>query len=230
MSSGRPPSPATTKSDAHAVDPWSAAYLRFETPEQEIRKFQHRLRRVGQSAWPRDARIVELFCGRGGGMHALERFGFKHLHGIDLSWLLASHYQGAATVTVADCRDIPVASGSVDIAIVQGGLHHLLSLPDDLERTVAEVARILVPRGRFVAVEPWRTPFLDAVHWISERKLARRMWSKFDAFATMTEYELETYTAWLNQPALVIGILRRYFPDSSAHVAMGKLTFVGSRR
>jgi hypothetical protein len=51
-------------------DPWEAAYLRFETPEQEIRKFEKRLLRLGAGAWPRDLRIVELFCGRGNGLRA----------------------------------------------------------------------------------------------------------------------------------------------------------------
>jgi SAM-dependent methyltransferase len=221
---------AAIASDAADPDPWNAAYLRFETPEQEIRKFTRRLQRIGQAAWPRDARIAELFCGRGGGMHALTRLGFTQLHGIDLSWSLASRYAGTASVTVADCRTIPLASGSVDIAIVQGGLHHLPTLPADLDRTVAEVRRILATGGRFVVVEPWRTPFLTAVHWVSELRVARRMWDKFDAFATMTEHEITTYSAWLSQPALVLGVLQRHFPDSSVRVSFGKLTFVGVAR
>src|SRR5256885_9486685 len=51
-------------------DPWEAAYLRFETPEQEIRKFISRLQRLGAQRWPREAQIVELFCGRGNGLKA----------------------------------------------------------------------------------------------------------------------------------------------------------------
>src|SRR5579872_2389451 len=51
-----------------AVDPWEAAYLRFETPEQEIQKFIGRLETLGVAEWSRQARIVELFCGRGGGL------------------------------------------------------------------------------------------------------------------------------------------------------------------
>src|SRR5439155_8665936 len=50
---------------ALSLDPWEAAYLRFETPEEEIQKFIGRLNRLGAPQWPRDAEIVELFCGRG---------------------------------------------------------------------------------------------------------------------------------------------------------------------
>jgi len=42
---------------------WEEAYLRFETPDQEIRKFQKRLVGLGARNWPRDARIAELFVG-----------------------------------------------------------------------------------------------------------------------------------------------------------------------
>ena len=67
------------------ADPWEAAYLRFETPEQEIRKFVKRLRALGVSKWPRDNEIVELFCGRGNGLRALQSLGFTRVEGVDLS-------------------------------------------------------------------------------------------------------------------------------------------------
>ena len=77
-------------------DPWEAAYLRFETPEQEIQKFMKRLRKLGADDWPRDCEIVELFCGRGNGLHALERMGFRRLEGVDLSPRLLAQYRGKA--------------------------------------------------------------------------------------------------------------------------------------
>ena len=70
---------------ASAVNPWEAAYLRFETPQEEVRKFISRLNRIGASQWPRDARIAELFCGRGNGLRALATLGFTNLEGVDLS-------------------------------------------------------------------------------------------------------------------------------------------------
>jgi hypothetical protein len=61
------------------IDPWEAAYLRFEAPEEEIGKFMERLRRLGVSQWPRETNVVELFCG------ALARLGFRNIEGVDLS-------------------------------------------------------------------------------------------------------------------------------------------------
>src|SRR5437016_13328250 len=80
------------------TDAWEAAYQRFETPEEEIRKFTRRLHKFGADSWNRDALVVELFCGRGNGLHALHQFGFHRVEGIDLSPTLAARYQGTGRV------------------------------------------------------------------------------------------------------------------------------------
>src|SRR5215470_963157 len=134
-------------------DPWEDAYLRFETPEEEIRKFMARLNRAGAGQWSRDAEIVELFCGRGNGLIALHRLGFTRLGGVDLSPRLIAQYQGPAKCMVADCRKLPFANNSKDVLIVQGGLHHLPHLPTDLEQTFAEMQRVLRKDGRMMLVE-----------------------------------------------------------------------------
>src|SRR5262245_13234938 len=110
-----PANPAAKTADASLAEAsrsccrsaWEAAYLRFETPEQEIRKFARRLHALGADSWSRTAQVVELFCGRGNGLHALARFGFTNLEGIDLSANLLARYTGPARVQVADCRSLP---------------------------------------------------------------------------------------------------------------------------
>src|SRR5215471_20969153 len=84
-----------TEAEPLTPDPWEAAYLRFETPEEEIRKFIGRLNRLGARQWPREAEIVELFCGRGNGLVALQRLGFTRLEGVDLSPRLIAQYKGS---------------------------------------------------------------------------------------------------------------------------------------
>jgi len=209
-------------------DPWEAAYLRFETPEQEIQKFIARLNRLGAPQWPRDSEIVELFCGRGNGLIALQRLGFTCIEGMDLSPRLLAQFKGSAKCTVADCRQLPFADRSKDVLIVQGGLHHLPALPDDLDQTFSEMQRVLRKNGRVMLVEPWRTPFLTFVHFISELPSVRRISSKMDAFATMTHYERRTYRQWLGQPELIKKISRAYFVPVHEHFAWGKWNFVGT--
>ena len=37
----------------HTVEAWEQAYLRFETPDEEIRKFMRRLKTLGAAGWSR---------------------------------------------------------------------------------------------------------------------------------------------------------------------------------
>jgi SAM-dependent methyltransferase len=213
-----------------ALDPWEKAYVRFETPEEEVRKFVARLRGLGADRWPRDARIVELFCGRGNGLVALERLGFAHLRGVDRSAALVAAYRGIGRCMVGDCRALPLRGASHDIAIVQGGLHHLPVLPDDLEQVLDEVCRMLKPGGLFVAVEPWLTPFLAVVHRVGCSAVGRRLWGKMDALATMIEHERETYERWLNDPERISELLLERFAPTVHDVRWGKLLFAGRPR
>jgi ubiquinone/menaquinone biosynthesis C-methylase UbiE len=210
-------------------DAWEAAYCRFETAEEEIRKFTGRLVALGADSWPRDTEIVEIFCGRANGLVALERLGFTRLEGVDLSASLLSRYRGSATLYVCDCRQLPFDDRSRDLVIVQGGLHHLYALPDDLERTLAEAHRVLRDGGKLAVVEPWLTPFLSFVHFVSQRRLARRLFNKIDAFAAMTENEAETYFNWLSRPREILALLRAFFRTRCLTTRWGKLMYVGEK-
>jgi SAM-dependent methyltransferase len=210
------------------VEAWEQAYQRFETPDEEIRKFLRRLKAFGADDWPRDARILDLFCGRGNGMVALERLGFTALHGVDLSPRLLRLYRGRGRGVAGDCLALPLRTGSQDVAIVQGGLHHLPDLETHLPIAVSEVHRVLKPGGRFVVVEPWLTPFLRAVH-LATRGPLRRMWGRLDALATMIEYEGDTYRRWLARPDFVLSALTRAFTPERSEERWGKLLFVGRR-
>jgi ubiquinone/menaquinone biosynthesis C-methylase UbiE len=217
-----------SNNDSLAV--WEAAYLRFETPAQEIQKFETRLKKLGAEDWPRDIEIVELFCGRGNGLRALHNLGFTHLEGVDLSSRLIGEYQGPARCQVADCRKLPFENECKDMLIVQGGLHHLPTLPQDLEQTFAEMKRVLRKTGQVLFVEPWLTPFLKIVHAVCENSLARRVSPKLDALATMIENERTTYEQWLSQPQIISDIARIYFTPTHESFEWGKWNFVGIPR
>jgi ubiquinone/menaquinone biosynthesis C-methylase UbiE len=224
----RPITADSSRESATGCTPWEEAYLRFETPEQEVKKFVKRLRRLRVRELPRDAKVVELFCGRGNGLIALQRMGFSNIEGVDLSAKLIAQYRGSGKVLVGDCRKLPFANQSKDLLIVQGGLHHLMVLPDHLEQTLAEMQRVLREGGRLVVVEPWRTPFLTLAHVISEIKLVRRVSNKMDALATMTHYERDTYERWLGQPEMILRCVAARFTTIQQWFAWGKWNFVGT--
>ena len=52
-----------------------------------------RLRRLGVSQWLRETNVVELFCDRGNGLHAMARLGFRNIEGVDLSPRLLADYE-----------------------------------------------------------------------------------------------------------------------------------------
>jgi len=213
-----------------AAAAWETAYLRFQTSEAEIRKFARRLRKLGANEWPRDAEVLELFCGRGNGLHALGCLGFDHIEGMDLSPRLLAKYQGTAKTHFGDCRHLPFPGHTKDVVIVQGGLHHLPRLPDDLEQTLREIHRVLRKDGRVVFVEPWLTPFLRFVHWVAAKQGVRRCSVKWDALQTMIEQERDTYEQWLAQPQLILNLVSAHFAPVYESFAWGKWNFVGTPR
>jgi ubiquinone/menaquinone biosynthesis C-methylase UbiE len=210
-------------------DSWEDAYRRFETSDEEIDKFTSRLKKLGAPGWPRDAAIVEIFCGRANGLVALERLGFQNLEGVDLSDTLLRQYRGPAQLYVCDCRELHFEDNSKDFVIVQGGLHHLESLPDDLQQTLAQVQRVLRPGGRFVVVEPWMTPFLRFAHFVGRQPLLHRMWDKVEAFWRMIEIEGDVYLNWLSQPKKILGIFDRHFATEIRRERWGKLMYIGKK-
>jgi ubiquinone/menaquinone biosynthesis C-methylase UbiE len=213
-----------------ASNPWEIAYLRFETPTEETKKFTRRLRKLGAAAWPKNAAILDLFCGRGSGLRSLRALGFSHILGADLSTSLIRYGDRSESFVAADARHLPFRQGCKDIVIIQGGLHHLQELPTDLENTLLEIKRILKPQGKVVIVEPWKTAFLSIVHAVCANNLATRLSPKVKALADMIHNEKPTYHSWLGRPTLILDLLTKHFDVLHRSVFMGKLYFLGTRR
>lgn len=208
---------------------WEAAYRRFETSDEEREKFRARFRRLGIDRLPRDAAIVDVFCGRGNGLAVLREWGFTNLTGVDLSPDLLRQCPSGIRRIVADCTELRFEPGTVDVFIVQGGLHHLPEIPGDLERCLGGIRKALKPGGRFFVVEPWNTPFLRMVHAITRNPLARPTVRRFDAFATMVEEEWETYSRWLRNPDVILNTFRKAFPQVETQTARGKLHLIARK-
>lgn len=209
---------------------WEDAYNRFETPEEEVAKFTGRLKRFGFDRLDRNSQIVEIFCGRGGGLVALKRLGFENVEGVDLSDSLLQQYRGSARLHLADCLDLPFDDNEYDIVIVQGGLHHLPDLPKDLDTALQGVRRILKPGGSFFVIEPWRTPFLTFAHFVVEQPLMRKVYKRGDALAAMTDRERVTYENWLNRPNELLAVFKSYFQTLQLKTSWGKLAYEGTPR
>jgi len=205
-----------------ALDAWEEAYRDFESPAQEVDKFDRRLRTLGVDRLDRASRVLEICCGHGNALTAWHRLGFMRAVGLDLSYPLLRLYAGRAPCVGADIRALPFPDASQDIIAVHGGLHHLPSL-SDLDATLLEMRRVVRPNGRIVIVEPWSTPFLTAVHALSRQRLIRRLSKKVDSFERMYELERSTYDAWLGQPAAILEIIRHHLEPIVLRRSRGKL-------
>ena len=206
---------------------WERAYRDFETPEQEFRKFLSRLRNVGADRWNRRMRVLEVCSGRGNGLRAWHALGFENVVGVDLSQAQVLAHQGPGVCVVGDARHLPVPSRSFGVAVVQGGLHHLLT-HDDVQLALAEMRRVVVPEGRIIIVEPWLTPFLRFVHLLTNSPLVRRFSKTFDALAVMIEEERQTYEQWLNDPDRYLATIRQHITAQVVRRRFGKLIVVGT--
>jgi ubiquinone/menaquinone biosynthesis C-methylase UbiE len=125
---------------------------------------------------------------------------------------------------------LPFNTHSKDVAIIQGGLHHLETIPDDLHRCLKEIHRMLRPDGQVFIVEPWHTPFLSIVHAICKVRCIRMLVPKIDALATMIEQEHVTYCQWLNKPRAILTAFEAYFVCTRIKRRWGKVIFVGNPR
>ena len=207
---------------------WERAYQSFETPEQELRKFVKRLRKIGADRWDHRLRVLEVCSGRGTGLHAWRALGFRDVLGVDFSpALVFSDVDRSSRPIVGDARSLPLLSRSVDVVVVQGGLHHLLSTAD-IDRTLTEMCRVLRPKGRIVIVEPWLTPFLRMVHAVCAQPLARKLFPRLNALATMIDEERVTYERWLHAPGEHLELLTRHVSPQLMLRRWGKIIMVGT--
>lgn len=104
---------------------------------------------------PRAARVLEL--GAGGGFLGVElrRLGFRNLTLSDFTATALAALRErapAARLVAADATQLPFADGAFDIVISSDVLEHL----PDADAHLAEVARVLVPGGRYYLKTPNR--------------------------------------------------------------------------
>jgi SAM-dependent methyltransferase len=103
------------------------------------------------------------------------------------------------STTLGIGEDLPLGTASLDAIYAPGTLHHM-----DVERALHEIDRVLVTRGRFAAVDPWRAPGYQ---------LGIRIFGKREPEVLCRPLILSRFGTWTNRSGLVIkrfGPLLRY--------------------
>ena len=123
---------------------------------------------------PPGPRLLEVGCGRGAALPALARHCRpSRLVGLDVEPSFLAEAAAAleredvsAELVVGDVRALPFADASFDVVVDFGTLYHIA----DARRALAEIERVLAPRGLFVHETPLGQLFAHPV-----RSLGRKL-------------------------------------------------------
>ena len=112
--------------------------------------------------WVEGRRVLDVACGEGYGSALLAKRA-RHVTGIDVSTEAIAHAKAAyaslpnATFDCAPCTRLPLADGSIDIAVTFETIEHIA----EQEAFLDELARVLVPEGLLILSCPNRAEYRD---------------------------------------------------------------------
>jgi SAM-dependent methyltransferase len=125
--------------------PWN-----METPPEILRS-------VAENRLSRPCKVIEMGCGAGNYVIYFSKLGFDAT-GVDISGNAVAIARKSAADAGSTCRfivadvlgDLPEIVGAFDFAYDWELLHHIY--PEDREKYVRNVDRLLVPGGRYLSV------------------------------------------------------------------------------
>ncbi len=119
-------------------------------------------------------RVLDIGCGEGQVARRVEGSG-SYVIGVDPSdaqLQVARARAGGPNYLRADALMLPLRDGSFDAAVMALVLEHV----DDMERAIAEVARVLRPGGRFVVFLNHPLLQTPGSGWIDDQVLDEQYW------------------------------------------------------
>lgn len=101
-------------------------------------------------------KVIDIGCGYGKNRKLVEELGGE--------WVGVEPFEGGAHTVVADAQNLPFEDNTFDVAIMDAVLEHI----PEVEKAIAETARVLKPGGLFVGY----AAFMECFHEISYSHLS----------------------------------------------------------
>ena len=120
--------------------------------------------------WAAGKRVLDVACGEGYGSALLARAGAAQVTGIDVAEQAIAHARAAyadlanARFAAGSCTQLPLADGSVDLAVSFETLEHI----EGQERFLDELARVLAPDGVLILSCPNKLEYSDKRNYANE--------------------------------------------------------------
>jgi 2-polyprenyl-3-methyl-5-hydroxy-6-metoxy-1,4-benzoquinol methylase len=138
------------------------------------RNFRVFLQRTGLSALPREARILDLGCAMGHLILQLQREGFRSVTGLDAAPAMveAARKLTGAEILLGDATacDRLAPAGAFDAVIVSDLVHHI-DQAAGWDALLAACRGVLRDGGLLALREPWPTPMLRLLYWMSRYRV-----------------------------------------------------------
>jgi ubiquinone/menaquinone biosynthesis C-methylase UbiE len=143
---------------------WHQAYSNTQLVARRMSSHKRKLIQLGALALPRNARILDLCCGKGEALRILHDEGFTNLWGSDITIDEDLAREPWARLQASDACALPYEGGSFDAVICMHSLHHLGGVVR-IGKTFEECSRVLKPGGRLMVLDHYDSPQLRAAFW-----------------------------------------------------------------
>jgi SAM-dependent methyltransferase len=183
---------------------YSANFEQYKAHMNKVARYD-----LAMFGWDKQASILDLGCGFGDRIRLLRGQGFESVFGVEVDPYCVAKTNDK-NISVGSITATNVKANSMDVVLVENVFHHISEYSDAL----AEIHRILKPKGSLCFIEPRNSWFRRALDFVTFRTpvpaLLGGVW-KLRKAVMGEEMETGLYPLWLDSHDQFFGLLDRTF-------------------